>query len=1137
MNLRKLHRLLLVLVLSLLLSPASAAEDGFPEVVGKSGIKGGVIVHLGCGDGSGLAALPDSSTLVVEGLDTDRAKVSTGRAKLLDAGRYGRLALHHWDGRHLPYVDNFVNLIVVSDPAEAARAELLRVLAPNGQLWSRAGGEWTREVKPWPKEMGQWTHYFHGPDGNPVSPDTMVGPPTGLQWLGSPRWARHHDHVASLSAMVSANGRLFYIIDEGSRASIQLPAHWKLVARDAFNGMVLWKRDIPRWIHKDFPLKSGPAHLLRKLVAVGDRVYVTLGLDAPVSELDAVTGKTLRVFEGSRFTREIVVTEGHVLALAAQRESKLAGYRRLSSHVWTNRNRANVDYSWTDEPRRILAFDRKTAALSWKRNLRVAPCSLAADGTNIVFHNGERLRCLKQASGENKWSAAEVSLEKPVCINTGPRVLIWKDRVLLGGYGHATRMSGWSLKDGKRVWEQPYLKSGHYSIMDLFVIGGTAWTGAIASHKSQDGTFKGYDARYGAQKRSFKPDVRLQWFHHRCYPAKATAKYLITARNGTEYVDLEKERWIANHWVRGGCAYGVMPANGMTYAPMDACGCQLEAKLKGLKALNSVPAPKPSPESLDVEARLEKGPAYGKVTGADSGPSDWPTYRRTASRSGSTGDRLVEKGAGRWRTRLGGGLTAPTVAAGKVLVASQDTHTLYALSCATGKTLWRYTTGARSDTPPTYHKGMLLLGCADGYVYALRAADGVLAWRFRAAPLSRRMMAWERIESPWPVHGSVLVRDGIAYCTAGRSIYLDGGIRFLRLEAATGKLLGERVWNEKDPDSGKNMHEAYVKRGRGGINMPVGLSDVLSCDGKHLWMRSQKIDFEGKRQEIALRSYRQQTAEDAHLFCQIGMCDDSWFFRSYWSYGRRVGGGNGAWHLAGRFVPSGRILCFDEKAAYGFGRQPAYMTNSSVVEYRLFSARKTNSPEDIEKNWKDSRRISARRPVVKRADNSDWRVRWFFKDDMLTANRFSWKFEQPAVFGRALCATPEILYVAGPPDVLDERMAWHRRGEPEILKLLARQERAFRGEEGGRIWAVSKKDGKPVARHALEGVPVFDGMIVAGGRLILSMTDGRVLSLSKSGLSALPSLRDQPAQVIWKQPEDPGYLTPKGEEQKDLKPR
>ena len=46
-------------------------------------------------------------------------------------------------------------------------------------------------------------------------------------------------------------------------------------------------------------------------------------------------------------------------------------------------------------------------------------------------------------------------------------------------------------------------------------------------------------------------------------------------------------------------------------------------------------------------------------------------------------------------------------------------------------------------------------------------------------------------------------------------------------------------------------------------------------------------------------------------------------------------GGYGGWFQAGRYVPSGRILCFDDDAVYGYGRKPEYMVNASVVEYQL----------------------------------------------------------------------------------------------------------------------------------------------------------------------------------------------------------
>jgi len=1103
---------------------SASAQDG-AELLERSGVQGGVVVHLGCGDGTSTAQLAAGEQYVVHGLDTDADNVAAARQRLLAAGRYGAVTVDGWDGQRLPYVDDFVNLIVAEDPAQASTEELMRALAPHGVVLVKRGGEWQKTVKPWPAGMDEWTHYLHGPDGNPTGNDTLVAPPTRLQWLGSPGWARHHDHMASMTSLVSAGGRLFYILDEGSRASIQLPSHWRLIARDAFNGTLLWKREIPDWASKDFGLKSGPAHLLRRLVAVGDRLYVTLGIDAPTTILDAATGETLATCERSELTREIVVAEDTALLVVGHERSRLPDYRRVGTYVWSNTNASNTGWGWNGETRSILACDPVSGKLRWQIQSPVAPCSLAANATSIVFHDGQKLVCLDRHTGQTEWGAEETPLKMPVPSNTGPRVLIYGEMVLLSA--NDGKVSGWTLDNGKKVWEGRQKPSGHMSLRDLFVVDGLAWTAAIANSRD-DGVWTGYDPKTGEKRREFAPDVQLHWFHHRCYPSKATGKFLITGRNGTEYVDLEKEHWTPNHWFRGGCIYGIMPSNGMTYASMDACGCQLEAKLSGFKALSAARVPQPSADDLTPESRLQRGPAYGQAEGPAAGPGDWPTFRHDQARSATTAKGLEDTGSN-WDTDLGGRLTQPTIAAGKVFVACRDTHTLHALDVKSGKTLWSYTTGGQTDTPPTYWKGLVLFGSADGYVYAVRAHDGVLAWRFRAAPLDQRMMAWEQIESAWPVHGSVLVRENadgraIVYCTAGRSIYLDGGIRFLRLEAATGRLLGEVVWNEKDPESGESMHEAYLKKTPGNT-MPVGLSDVLSCDGRNLWMRSQKIDFEGKRSEMTVLSATEQPPEDAHLFCQIGFVDDSYFFRSYWTYGRRMIGGYSGWYQAGRYVPSGRILCFDEDAVYGYGRKPEYMTNASAIEYQLFAAKKTVTPDDIRRVGQAQRAMNERRPE-RNATSSDWRLRWFFPKEELTAARFQWLVDQPSIFARAMCAAGDRLLVAGPPDVVDERFAYHNPDEPQVRALLERQEEAYAGRHGGRLWVVDKADGKPIARHTLDTIPVFDGMAAAGGRLYLSTVDGRVKSLTASGLTALPSADAEPLQTKWDKPEDPDYLLP-----------
>ncbi len=165
---------------------------------------GGVWVHVGCGEGALITALGKQETPVVQGLDTDPARVATARQRIAANGLYGRVSADHWDGTRLPYADNLINLVIADNPSPELREEINRVLTPLGALVTRKGSGWTRVEKPWPAEIDEWGHYLHDAGNNAVARDERVGPPRSLQWTGSPRWSRHHDRLASMSALVTA---------------------------------------------------------------------------------------------------------------------------------------------------------------------------------------------------------------------------------------------------------------------------------------------------------------------------------------------------------------------------------------------------------------------------------------------------------------------------------------------------------------------------------------------------------------------------------------------------------------------------------------------------------------------------------------------------------------------------------------------------------------------------------------------------------------------------------------------------------------------------------------------------------------------------------------------------------------------
>ncbi len=143
------------------------------------------------------------------------------------------------------------------------------------------------------------------------------------------------------------------------------------------------------------------------------------------------------------------------------------------------------------------------------------------------------------------------------------------------------------------------------------------------------------------------------------------------------------------------------------------------------------------------------------------------------------------------------------------------------------------------------------------------------------------MMAFDQLESVWPVHGSVLVHDGVLYAVAGRSMFLDGGLRFLRLDPATGRLLGENRLDGSNPKGKGSLQAESV-----GLSMPPALPDILSTDGRRLFMRSENFDFNGVRPEIRTLDAAAQDRDDLHLYSVGGFLDGQLFHRSYWQYGK-----------------------------------------------------------------------------------------------------------------------------------------------------------------------------------------------------------------------------------------------------------
>jgi hypothetical protein len=450
--------------------------------------------------------------------------------------------------------------------------------------------------------------------------------------------------------------------------------------------------------------------------------------------------------------------------------------------------------------------------------------------------------------------------------------------------------------------------------------------------------------------------------------------------------------------------------------------------------------------------------------------SDWPTYRHDPSRSGSTATQVPTALKQTWRTTLGGRLTGVTIADGRVFVADRDRNTIYALDAITGEVLWSFAAGAQVDSPPTCHRGRVYFGCADGYVVCLRASDGEVCWRYRAAPEDRRVTAFGRVESAWPVHGAVLVEDGVVFCAAGRSSFLDGGIRLVKLDAASGKLLESAVVYDLDRDGNQPKLE-------GSFDMQGSLPDILSSDGQAVFMRHRA--FDAKTLE--------PTGQSPHLFSPAGFLDDTWWHRIYWVYGPDTRAGYGNWWQAGNKLPAGRILVHDDQGVYGFGRSYYPGMNSAQFsrgeKYLLFASSKEPGPEP---DYRDANQLRAQRRDLE----IDWSKR----------RTVEFRWQEPLPFQvRALVLAHRTLFAAGP----------YGDGVHSL--------EAYEGRRGIRLAAISAGDGRILANYEIDAMPVFDGMAAARGSLFLATQDGSVCCFGAQG-ETLPSANDDSIEWIPERP-------------------
>lgn len=1055
-------------------------SDQASRILEGSGVTGGLVVHYQCGDGRLTAALRQDGRYTVHGLDRDRDEIGAARDFIASSVLPGDVSVMHWDSPGLPYTDRLVNLFFSEGEVDMPAEEVIRVLVPGGVAFI----DGKKTVKPWPAGIDEWNQARYDHTNNGVSSDT-VGLPRYLRWTCGPRHARSHEENSSTMAAVTAGGRMFYIQDEGliGISDGRLPDNWKLIARDAFNGKLLWKLPVPEWGWQVWEQQNKdkiwtmhmaqrhqfPSGMARRLVARDNRVYMTLGYRAPVSVIDAATGKIIRTLEQTSGTDEILLVDKILLAL--QREVPAR-----------DRNR---EVPLEDNPSRILAIDPEKGKLLWSLNSGyVWQWSMVSDGERVFYFDADMqtLRAVDLDSGRRIWETRCALEEIESSQYIGMTFLVHEAVLVYMGPG---RIEAFDARTGKSLWNKPGMRARapvSHNQPSMFVADGMLWLGGPRI-SGEGEVVAGYDPGTGREVRTIDAGYLVNTGHHyRCYMPRATENYLIFPRRGAEFVDLKGDNHLRNDWLRGACRFGSLPCNGLFYVSPHQCFCYRGVLIDGFNALASGLEERPG-SALPVRPRLIRGPAYEQALAAKKNNSPvepWPVYRHDNARSGASEAEIDTPLSLMWEASPGGKLTQPVVAQGCLYVSDRISNSIFCLDGESGEELWRFIADAEVDSPPSFHQGMLYFGCTDGWVYCVDAGSGLLAWRHRVAPQERLIMDESRLQSAWPVHGSVVVLNGIVYAAAGRSSFTDGGIYLSGIDAYNGQEIHHGHFEGPYPDMDRRTDYGQYMEG--------ALNDLLVTDGEFMYLRQNKFDLALNHIPVEPLTRMGDCNVGLHLFATGGMLDDSFWNRNFWMYSKRWPG----FYIANQAPKTGQLVTFDSQNTYAVKHYTRRNPHSPMIipgkdGYLVFADR-NDTPLNLYNGTEEKKPI-AWLPAPVHSTLIDRRIAAQPDDPAVNRDKGAgftrtvpplWMEWHPTRF-KAMSQAGDRLLLWGVPDEIPEE-------DPMA---------AFEGRLGSRLVIVDKYSGETVGVLSMEDKPLFDGISIGKRNIYLATGTGKILCLGQ----------------------------------------
>ena len=1039
-----MRKIIITCIASMLLACSLSGPSRADEPITIGDVYGGLVVQLGAAETSIALGLGRTGRYVVHLLDSAPGMVTKARAALKAAGIYGLVSAETLaEPARLPYSENIVNAIRIHSPGKISLTEIFRVLTPRAVLVASAesgldaaglkvagfeaiekkeGGALAAR-KPWPKNMDTWSHPRHAADGNAVSLDTAVGPPERVRWVAAA--------MTEVEGLITEGGRNFY---------------GGVLARDSFNGLRLWHRDLLKGELND-PAFNLPRLSYNRARPVASEKYLFAFVKGKIAALDAATGKVVREYPGSERSMELIQHRDVVLVSGAKG---------------------------------VRAFSTETGKQLWERKAGDAR-NLAAESETVSYIAGRTKRgepveafAVDLHSGKIKWNRTDFDWLSKVYRTVMHDGQVVYEVSSLSDHDRGNAIHLLASETGKLTWEKNFSPGMNHKRQARAMFSGDAlWLlhgGRENTAPKKDGKVK--ETKVPVQVSSINPKTGEVLKTHsaglaHCFPPVATPKYVFAGV--LDLTNMETGKVEANPITKANCSRegGWVPANGLIYTTPKHCTCW--PMLRGFVAMAPAsPNPKnPVKQPIDkIRFPLIKGKAAADPD-AVTATGDWPTYRGDRWRSGSSGSDGPAKLDTRWAAKLTdpgslpdgpilfdwrenpyvkGPLSAPVISGGRVFVARPDAHEVIALSAASGKEEWRYTARGRVDTPPTIYRGLALFGCHAGYVYAVRADSGALVWEFRASPVDERIVAYGQVESPWPVPGSVLIRNDTAYFVAGRQQLADGGVLIFAVDPLTGKKRWvhrlDHMPQKADP-TGKNPYKGFYENS--GLEFdPV---DIIHEEGDGIAMSRWILSSEGKLVSV----------DEWNAFAKLDTGGGAvWVPRGSWTYGARH---------QDRFkgeAPRRPLVVFRDGKVYG------ELNGSTDIFRRDFDAK-----------------------AVKKFDGK-WITGWKAGKDARAGKKTA--FRSYRVASGAKWTVDVFTPAAKKPGKI--KAGTQLYNDIHALALSANG-RLYAVHKDGRLKVLDTARGSVIASRKVPA-PMWDGLAIASGKVFLSTLSGEVLCLGES---------------------------------------